>query len=78
MVKKRKRFVHLDKNDRNEIGVLLDKNYSLRSIAKVLNRSVSTISDEIKYNNVNGVYNPQKAQHKATVRRQKSSFQGKK
>lgn len=44
----------------------------------MLNRSVSTISDEIKYNNVNGVYNPQKAQHKATVRRQKSSFQGKK
>jgi len=43
-----------------------------------MNRSVSTISEEIKKNSVNGVYNPQKAQHKAIVRRKKSSFQGKK
>lgn len=43
-----------------------------------MNRSVSTISDEIKRNSVKGRYDPKKAQHKTIVRREKSSFQGKK
>jgi IS30 family transposase len=56
----------------------LGKKYSLRDIAKVLGRSVSTLSDEIKRNSVNGEYNPKKAQHKSYVRRRDSSFRGKK
>lgn len=54
------------------------KKYSLRSIARSLKRSVSTISDEIKLNTVNGVYDPIKAQQKSYVRRRKAKYQGKK
>jgi IS30 family transposase len=42
----------------------------------VLNRSVSTISYELKHNMVAGSYAPGKAQHKATVRRKASKYQG--
>jgi IS30 family transposase len=56
----------------------LKKKYSLRSVASALGRSVSAISDEIKINNVNGAYQPRKANHKAYVRRRKSKYQSKK
>ena len=68
----------MDKNDRNEIKILLDRKYSLRDIAKALSRSVSTISEEVKNNSTRGKYNPEKAQHKAYVRRHNASFRGKK
>jgi len=42
-----------------------------------LSRPVSTISNEIKRNSVSGTYNPEKAQHKAYVRRHQASFRGK-
>lgn len=54
---------------------MLDKNYSQRNIAKALNRSNSTISEEIKHGSVRGVYNPLKAHHKAYVRRWQSKYQ---
>ena len=44
----------------------------MREIARILDRSVSSISDEIKNNSVDGVYNAKKAQHKAYVKRQTS------
>jgi transposase, IS30 family len=50
----------------------------LRNIAYALKRSVSTISDEISKNSVKGKYDPQKANHKAYVRRHDASFRGKK
>jgi IS30 family transposase len=55
---------------------LKEKGYSLRNIAIAINRSVSTVSDEIKRNRVNGRYDPDKAHHKAYVRRQQSKYQG--
>jgi IS30 family transposase len=55
---------------------LKEKRYSLRNIAVALNRSVSTISDEIKRNSVKGRYDPSKADHKAYARRQQSKYQG--
>lgn len=58
--------------------MLLEKKYSLRSIASALKRSVSTISEEIKNGSVDGVYGPKKADHKAYVRRKEAKFQGKK
>lgn len=61
-----------------EISILLDKNYSLREIARALGRSISTISDEIKRNSINVKYNPTKAQHKSYVRRKNSKYQGRK
>lgn len=48
----------------------------MRAIARSLGRVVSTISDEIKLNSTNGVYNPKKAHHKAYVRRKYSKYQG--
>lgn len=56
----------------------MQKNYSLRSIASVLDRATSSISDEIRINSVNGKYEPQKAQRKAYARRRNAGYQGKK
>jgi IS30 family transposase len=55
---------------------LKEKGYSQRNIAAALNRSVSTINDELKRNSVKGRYDPSKANHKAYVRRQQSKYQG--
>jgi IS30 family transposase len=59
-----------------EIEILLNKKYSIREIARVLKRSVSTISEEIKRNKVNRIYEADKAQHKSYVRRKDSKYQG--
>ena len=55
----------------------MEKKYSLRDIGRALDRPVSTISDEINRNSVRGIYDPEKAQHKAYVRRHMASFRGK-
>ena len=78
MKNKTKKFSQLSKSERDEIAILRDKKYSLRDIAKALGRSVSTISDEIKRNSVNGKYQPKKAHYKARVRRVNARYQGKK
>ncbi len=54
------------------------KKYSFQDIADTLGRSVSTIHDEFTRNKVNRKYDPEKAHHKAYVRRKYSKFQGKK
>ena len=56
----------------------MKKKYSLRNIGYALNRSVSTISDEIKKNSVKKKYDSQKAQHKAYAKRRNASFRGQK
>ena len=53
-----------------------EKKYSIRSIAKALNRSPTSISSEIKKNSTKGIYNPKKAHHKAYTRRYYSSSRG--
>ena len=53
----------------------MNKNYSQRDIARSLNRSNSSISEEIKNGSVRGVYDPAKASHKAYVRRHNSKYQ---
>lgn len=73
---KKKEFEHIKKAERLEIAILLNKGYSFRSIAKVLKRSPSSISDEIRNNSVRGKYDPHKANHKAYVKRKYSKFQG--
>jgi IS30 family transposase len=74
--KEEKKGSHIRGIERLEISILLSKKYSLRNVAKTLKRSVSSISDEIKYNSVNGIYDPRKAQHKAYVKRKYSKYQG--
>jgi IS30 family transposase len=73
---KNKKFSHLSKGERNEIYLLKQKGYSFRNIAKALGRSVSSISDELKRNTVDGEYDAKKASHKAYVRRKESKYQG--
>ncbi len=48
----------LSKVERLEIAILLEKEYSMRAIAKVLGRSPNTISYEVKRNSVHGRYDP--------------------
>ena len=71
-----KNYTHIKKAERLEIAILLNKKYSYREIAKVLKRGASSISEEINNNNVNGIYDPQKADHKAYVKRKYSKYQG--
>ncbi len=55
--------------DRLEIKILLDKGYSLRAIARSLNRSPNTISYEVEINGGMIGYNPQNADIYARTRR---------
>lgn len=73
-----KRHKQIKKEERSEISILLNKHYSIRDIAKALNRNPSSISREITFNSVNGQYDPEKANHKAYVRRLYAKYQGKK
>lgn len=73
-----KRHKQIKKEERSEISILLSKHYSIRDIAKVLNRNPGSISREIRNNSVNGQYDPRKANHKARVRRLYAKYQGKK
>lgn len=52
------------------------KGYSIRDIANTLERSASTISEELSHNSARDKYDPRKAQHKAYVRRKYSKYQG--
>jgi IS30 family transposase len=64
--------------ERSEIGILLSKKYSRRSIALVLGRSPNTISDEIRRNSVRGIYKPASAKIKSYYKRKYAKYQGKK
>lgn len=73
-----KKAPKLSDAERSELGILLGKSYSLRSIAAVLGRSPNTISDEIRRNSVRTGYKPVSAQAKAVARRKFASYQGRK
>jgi IS30 family transposase len=64
-----KEFKHFDFSEREKIEKFSRKGKSLRFIARALDRSVSSISDEVKNNSVKGKYNAKKAEHKAYVKR---------
>lgn len=55
-------YIHLTITERARIEVLKNENYSLRDIARILNRSVSTISREVRRNKINDNYNAESAQ----------------
>lgn len=69
---------HLSKHERNEIMILREKGYSLRDVAAVLERNISTISREISRNKVKGKYSAKKAEVKAYQRRHSRKIQMKK
>lgn len=70
-----KGFTHITNNERRSIESALNRGESVRSIAKRLHRSISSISDEIKQNSVKGKYDARKAGAKARARRQRSKIQ---
>lgn len=59
----------LTRAERLEIGILLRKGYSQRSIAKSVGRSPNTISYEVRCNSVRGAYVPLRADQKARLRK---------
>lgn len=70
-------YKHLDRHDRNQIEILLDKGYLQKDIARVLGMSPSTVSREIKrYSCEEGKYIASIAQHRADIKRRNSKFCG--
>ena len=70
-----RKFSHFCIYERQRIERYLKKKRSRRFIACKLDRSVSSISDEINENSVNGIYNAKKADFKAYQKRWKSKTQ---
>ncbi len=70
------KYTHFNKDERNELSVLLKKGYSLRDMAPVLEKNPSSISREINNNSdTDGRYDPEMAHHKAYVKRKYSKYQ---
>ena len=59
----------LTRTERLEIGILIRKKYSIRSIAKEMKRSPNTVHYEIRENSTNDIYDPIKAHAKARLRK---------
>ena len=74
--KQNKKSAHFTNADRDEIGFLLKKGYSHRAIATMLCKTHGAMDYEVKENSTNGVYDPEKAKHKAYVARKYSKYQG--
>lgn len=74
--KSQKGFRHLNQKDRDRIEALLDDGEKQCEIAKILKVDPSVISREMKRKRKNGRYDATTAQHKATVKRGHSKYQG--
>lgn len=67
---------HITKSERIEISILLEKGYSVRTIAKAMSRCHSSISREISNHSIKGKYLPDKADFKAKEKRRFAKYQG--
>lgn len=74
-MEKSNKYKQIQYEERIIIDKLLKVNKSLREIAKILNRSVSSISDEINRNKVNNIYDKDKAEFKSYQRRWRAKEQ---
>jgi len=63
---------HIDLAERRAIERALNKQKGIRAIARMRKRSPSSISEEIANGSVHGVYNAERAQKKAGLRRKQS------
>lgn len=61
--------MQIQPNERDKIAFYLAKKLSIRMIAKKLNRSPSSISEEINRNSYHAIYSPIKAQSRADFRK---------
>lgn len=73
-----KKYKELSQIDRYEIAILKDKGYSMRKIAKELNRSPNTISKELQNNRTHGRYDSKKANAKSRLRKRMRKYQWRK
>lgn len=69
------KWTNISLAERREISILWSKGYSLRSIAKSMNRSPNTISYELKRNKTNGKYEPDKADAKSWLKKRMRKYQ---
>ena len=69
-------YQHMTKAERQELSILRSKGYSIRAIAKAMNRSHSSISRELKRRMEAGEYDACKAHQKAKNKRRFSKYQG--
>lgn len=69
-------YLHISKVERHEISMLLKRGYGIVEIADELGRHKSTIYRELKRNEVAGLYDAKKANHKAYVIRKYAKYQG--
>ncbi len=63
-----RKYNHLTYNDRTIIERMCKDNFKKKEIARVLGKSPATISNEIKRNSHNGIYDAQKANKKYFIR----------
>ena len=75
MKKPKSAWHHIRNSERQEIWLHLARGFSQADVARMLGRSASSISDELK-RKVRGIYDPTKANHKAYVKRKYSKHQG--
>jgi len=71
-------YSQFNHEQRKELHLLLKKDiYTYKDIWKIIWKDKSSISREIKRNSVNGIYDPDKANHKAYVRERYRTWQWK-
>lgn len=69
------KWKNISEAERTEISILWSKGYSIRSIAKSLDRSPNTVSYELRKNKTKGKYNAKKAHAKSRLRKRMRRFQ---
>src|SRR3989338_2638633 len=70
------RYTHFSRTERLDLSIILKNGHSLRRIATAMGRDHSSVIREVRRHSVNGEYDPQKANHKAYVKRKYSKYQG--
>ena len=68
-------YTHIDESERRRIERAIEAKKTVRKIAAMLGRSVSSVSEEISSNSIKGVYKADAAERKATLRRKGSKVQ---
>ena len=69
------KWKNISSAERIEIGILRSKGYTIREMAKEMERSPNTISYELRKNKASGKYNPKKANDKSRLRKRMRRFQ---
>jgi transposase, IS30 family len=75
-IRRQVQFRHFNQNDRDRLHILYKEGHSQKDIASLLGFNPSTISRELKRKSKTGIYNSNKAQCKANVKRSNSKYQG--